>query len=228
MPPGLRSIAQAYIRGQDLTGEARARFENLLASLVTGRRQSASTLLALTRSGAPDRNSWPLIAQRILAAPQAPPKQSPEEQRVEANALAMSGTLLCNENAVPADVTLAPASLADQLLVADPVAGPGLLFASGLFCSGVTPSARPVAITGARLTVRPLQIQALGDPQTPYRPSLAHRARMGAQLVTVAGGDHAQFGRSNPVVDAAVVEYLRTGRTSVTSAPQAPITTPLR
>ncbi len=50
---------------------------------------------------------------------------------------------------------------------------------------------------------------------------------MRSQLITVGGGDHAQFGRGNPVVDAAIVEYLRTGRTEITSAPQAPITTPL-
>ncbi|WP_299573818.1 alpha/beta fold hydrolase [uncultured Williamsia sp.] len=228
VPPGLRAQAQAYVTGQNLTGEARARFDNLLASLVTGKRQSGSTLLTLTRIGAPDRNAWPLIAQRILAAPQAPPKQSPDDLRVGLNSVAMQNTLLCNENAVPANLGLVPASLVDQLLVSDPVAGPGLLFESGLFCSGVTPSARPVPITGARLQVRPLQIQAIGDPQTPYRPSLEHRRLMGAHLITVGGGDHGQFGRSNPVVDAAIVDYLRTGRTSVTTAPQAPITTSLR
>lgn len=228
VPPGLRAQAQAYITGQDLTGPARARFENLLASLVTGKRQSASTLLSLTRIGAPDRNSWPLIAQRIVAAPQAPRTPSPEDRRVALNSVAMQNTLFCNENAVPADLGLVPASLADQLLVSDPVAGPGLLFESGLYCSGVTPSARPVAVSGARLRVRPLQIQALGDPQTPYRPGLELRARMGAHLITVGGGDHAQFGRANPVVDDAIVEYLRTGRTDVTRAPQAPITTSLR
>ncbi|MCP2193139.1 TAP-like protein [Williamsia deligens] len=228
VPPGLRSQVQAYITGQNLTGPARAQAENFLASLVTGKRQSSSALVGLTRAGAPDRNVWPLIAQRIVAGPQPARKVSPEAQREELNSVTMQNTLLCNENAVPANPLLAPASLLDTFLVTDPVGGPALLFASGLFCSGVAPSSRPVGITGKGLRVRPLQLQSLGDPQTPYRPSLEHRARMGAQLITVAGGDHAQFGRSNPVVDAAVVEYLRTGHTAVTSAPQGPITTSLR
>ena len=228
VPPGLRSQVQAYIAGQDLTGPARAQAENFLASLVTGKRQSSSALVALTRIGAPDRNAWPLIAQRIVAGPQPNRPLSAESRREQLNSVAVQNTILCNENAVPANPLLAPASLLDTFLVTDPVGGPGLLFASGLYCSGVAPSSRPVGITGKGLRVRPLQLQSLGDPQTPYRASLEHRARMGAQLITVGGGDHGQFGRSNPVIDAAVVEYLRTGRTAVTSAPQAPITTSLR
>ncbi len=92
----------------------------------------------------------------------------------------------------------------------------------GLFCSGVAPSSRPGGSPG-RTAGAALQLQSLGDPQTPYRPSLEHRRLMGGRLlITVDGGDHGQFGRANPVIDAAVVEYLRTGRTAVTTAPQAP------
>lgn len=63
---GLHHRAEPHRRGA-------CGFENLVTSLLTGKRQSSSTLLTLTRIGAPDRNSWPLIAQRILSAPQAAP-----------------------------------------------------------------------------------------------------------------------------------------------------------
>ena len=42
-------------------------------------------------------------------------------------------------------------------------------------------------------------------------------------MITVAGGDHGQVAKGNTVVDDAVVEYLRTGRTDVTEAPAPPI-----
>ena len=51
---------------------------------------------------------------------------------------------------------------------------------------------------------------------------------MGANLVTVGGGDHgAGIQGGNAVVDQAVTEYLETGHTNVTEAPEAPITAPL-
>lgn len=47
--------------------------------------------------------------------------------------------------------------------------------------------------------------------------------RMGAHMITVDGGDHGQVAKGNQVVDDAVVEYLRTGRTEVTWAPAPPL-----
>ena len=226
-PSGLRGAARSYLAGTAANAATRAYFDNLVASVATGKSQNASTLLSLTRAAAPSRNNWPIIAERIIAAPKPAPKYPPDVQKLLVNSSQMQTLLLCNENAVPARPQVAPASLLDSFVIGDVFTGPGYLYESGLACSGAPPVARPVRITNRGLTTQPLQLQSTGDPQTPYRGGLVHRDRMRAHLITVGGGDHAQFGRGNPVVDAAIVEYLRTGRTSVTNAPQAPITTPL-
>ncbi|MBJ7288240.1 alpha/beta fold hydrolase [Williamsia sp.] len=226
-PPALRGAARAYLAGVNTNAATRAYFDNLVASIATGKSQNASTLLSLTRAAAPSRDNWPIIAQRIIAAPKPAPKYPPDVQKLLVNSSQMQTILLCNENAVPARPQVAPASLLDSFVIGDVFTGPGYLYESGLACSGAAPVARPVRISNRGLATQPLQLQSVGDPQTPYRGGLVHRDRMGSHLITVGGGDHAQFGRANPVVDAAIVEYLRTGRTSVTSAPQAPVTTPL-
>lgn len=227
VPPALRSGFDAYLAGA-VSPATRAYFDNLLTSLRTGKSQARSELLTLTRVAAPNRNLWPRVAALILRAPQPPLRIPADVQAVELNSQQMQTLLLCNENAVPARPQVAPASLLDTFVIGDPYSGPGYLYESGLACSGATPVARPVPIANRGLAVAPLLLQSVGDPQTPYPGALVHRQLMGAQLITVGGGDHAQFGRANPVLDAAIVEYLQTGHTSVTSAPQAPITTPIR
>ncbi|KQS00975.1 transporter [Williamsia sp. Leaf354] len=225
-PPAMRTAFDAFLRGSG-TAAARAYFDNLVASLATGKSQNASNLLTLTRVAAPSRDDWPRLAQRIILAPR-PARQLPSNQAErQVNSSSMQLLLLCNENAVTARPQVAPASLLDSFVIGDPYTGASYLFESGLACSGAAPVARPVRISNRGLAVTPLQLQSIGDPQTPYPGGLIHRDRMRSHLITVGGGDHVQFGRGNPVVDAAIVEYLRTGSTSVTRAPEAPLTTPL-
>lgn len=224
VPPGLRKVAQQYIAGVNLTADARARFENLLATLVTpGGLQAKSGLYGVTRVAAPDRNLWPLVALRMAGRAPAPVKTPPAVVELLTNLQDMQTIILCNENQVPARPTEIPASLLANYIVGDLFEGPGLLYQSGMACAGAPPVTKIVGVRNTGLAVAPLQIQSIGDPQTPYSGAGAMQRLMGTHLITVGGGDHGQLGRSNAPLDAAITEYLRTGRTAVTSVPQAPI-----
>ncbi|MBM7368349.1 alpha/beta fold hydrolase [Gordonia hydrophobica] len=227
VPPGLQAVAQQYIAGVNLTADARARLENLVATLTNpGSSQATSSLLGLTRGVAPDRNGWPIVAQRMTGQLKAE-KPSKATLQVMRNFQDMQAVIICNEDWAPHDSTLAPAALIQNYLIGDIFTAPGLLFKSGLGCAGTTPVTRRIPVTNSGLAVRPLLINSLGDPQTPYRHAQALRQTMRAHLITVGGGDHGQLGRGNTPLDAAIADYLRTGATAVTRVPQGPITTPL-
>ncbi|MFC9982344.1 alpha/beta fold hydrolase [Gordonia sp. NPDC127522] len=228
VPPGLRAVAQQYIAGTDLTADARARFENLVFTLLRpGSLQLTSQLLVLTRALAPDRNSWPTVA--LMTATPGRKLPTPGPAAIEAAQVSqdMQAAVLCNENQVPAQPSLGFRAFLANYVTGDPFEAPGLAYESGLACAGAPALGRPVEIRNRGLAVAPLQIQSVGDPQTPYRGSLKMRELMRSHLITVGGGDHAQLGRANKPLDDAIVEYLRTGRTSVQRVPEAPITAPL-
>jgi pimeloyl-ACP methyl ester carboxylesterase len=228
VPPGLRALARQYVAGVNLTADARARFENLVATLlVPGGLQANSSLLGVTRMAAPDRNAWPLVAMRINGRARPPQQPSPDVVKILTNLQEMQTLIMCNENQSVARPAQIPASFYANYVVGDLFDGPGLIYQSGMACAGAPAVTRPVAITDSGLSVRPLQIQSLGDPQTPYRESLAMQRQMHSHLITVGGGDHAQLGRSNPRLERAIVEYLRTGTTAVTSVPEPTITASL-
>lgn len=227
VPPGLKAVARQYLAGTDLTADARARFENLVATLRNpGAAQSSSMLLADTRAAAPDRNLWPIIA-RLVQRRVTPATPGGETAKALTNGQNMQALMLCNENVAPAQPGQIPAALYATYLVGDVVAGPGLVYQSGIACAGAAPVTRLVPLHNARLRVQPLQIQSKGDPQTPYHGAATMRHRMRSHLITVGGGDHGQLGRKNVPLDNAIGEYLATGHTSSTTAPQAPISTPL-
>ena len=227
VPPGLRAVAQQYVDGVNLTADARARLENLAATLMNpGSSQAQSSLLAFTRGMAPNRNGWPLVAQRTAGMTKAQ-KPSKDLIALMTNLQEMQSVVICNEDWAPHDPGLTPAALVQALFLGDVFETPGLLYASGLGCAGTRPVTRTVPISNKGLAVRPLQLQSVGDPQTPYGASKAMQRSMRAHLITVGGGDHGQFGRGNKPLDAAIATYLRTGKASVTRAPQAPISTPL-
>nr|WP_221247095.1 alpha/beta fold hydrolase [Gordonia humi] len=225
VPPGLKAVAQQYLAGVNMTADARARIENLVATLATGGSQASSSLFVLTRAYAPSRDLWPAIALQT-AGRSTPPKPSAEELKAATNAQDMQSVIICNEDRSPRDPTLTPAAVLANLVTGDVFDSPGLTYRSGLGCAGAAPVTTPIPLRN-KLAVQPLQIQSVGDPQTPYRQSLATHKSMNTHLITVGGGDHGQFGRSNKPLDAAVVEYLRTGHTDVTRTPQAPVTASL-
>ncbi|MBD0863215.1 alpha/beta fold hydrolase [Gordonia sp. zg691] len=228
VPPGLRAVAEQYIAGVNLTADVRARFENFVATLLKpGSVQATSSLLVLTRALAPDRNSWPVVAMMTAGTAGKFPEPPPAVLEASRISQDMQGVILCNENQVPANPASGPEAIIANFVTGDPFDAPGLVYGSGMACAGAPPLTRPVQIRNRGLEVRPLQIQSVGDPQTPYQGAAKMRALMGSHLITVGGGDHGQLGRANAPLDAAIVEYLRTGRTAVTSVEQAPITAPL-
>lgn len=223
VPPGLKIVAQQYLSGVDRLGPARVKFENFVWSLATGRSQDQSALLLLTRLAVPSRNIWPTVAARTAGTLVGPRSLPPSVAARLANATDLQSILMCNENRVPAQPLDLPAIIYTTLVSRDVFDGPGLAFSSGVACAGAAPVVRPVTIRNVGLRSAPMQLQSLGDPQTPYPQSLVMARVMRSQLVTVGGGDHVQLGRLNPTVDAAVVAYLRSGRVPTATAPEAPI-----
>lgn len=223
VPPGLKMVAQQYLTGVNSTADTRARLENMVASVTTGATQDASSLLLLTRLAAPSRNIWPTVAARTAGMLTAPARMPPSVAARLANATDLQNVLLCNENQAPVQPLDVPALLYAAFVSRDVIDGPGLAYSSGVACAGAAPATRPIAVANRGLRTAPLQLQGVGDPQTPYRESLAMTRMMRSHLVTVAGGDHVALGRANRPLDDVVVEYLRTGRTSVTSVGEAPI-----
>ena len=92
-----------------------------------------------------------------------------------------------------------------------------------MYAAGFPATTKLPALSADALKTKPLQLQGLRDPQTPYQPGMELAAQMDAHVITVGGGDHGQFAKGNETVDNAVLEYLRTGHTDVTEAPAPPI-----
>ena len=138
-------------------------------------------------------------------------------------AINMQSAVLCNENRVAPRPLDYPGFLWTQFVTGDIFDATGLMFSSGAACAGAPAITTPVELSGDALETRPLLLNSVGDPQTPLHGAHALADRMGAQTITVAGGDHGQVAKGNTVVDDAVVEYLRTGHTDVTEAPAPPI-----
>lgn len=227
VPPGLRTVTQQYLAGVNLTADTRARVENLIVTLTRPGVQANSLLLGITRIAAPDRNKWPFVAMRINGRAQPKAEPDPEVVAILTSLQDLQSVIMCNENQAPAQPQQIPASVYMNAVVADVFDGPGLYYQSGMACAGAPAVTTPVALANKNLAVQPLQIQARDDPQTPYREALSMQRLMRSHLITVGGGDHAQLGRSHPPLDGAIVDYLRTGTTSVTSVPEPPITASL-
>ncbi|ADG79996.1 TAP domain protein OS=Tsukamurella paurometabola (strain ATCC 8368 / DSM / CCUG 35730 / CIP 100753 / JCM 10117 / KCTC 9821 / NBRC 16120 / NCIMB 702349 /NCTC 13040) OX=521096 GN=Tpau_3412 PE=3 SV=1 [Tsukamurella paurometabola] len=80
----------------------------------------------------------------------------------------------------------------------------------------------PAPWSGDGLTTAPLLLQSLTDPATGGGESLAEA--LGGHLITVEGGDHGVFRIGNTTVDRAVLDYLASGTTDITRAPETAVT----
>ncbi|QRP99066.1 alpha/beta hydrolase [Corynebacterium sp. FDAARGOS 1242] len=107
----------------------------------------------------------------------------------------------------------------DAFVTKDPFTVQNNQFRSGQFCGGREPITAPVLLDGSRLTTPPLQLQATGDPLTPYSDFRGMSDAMRSHVITVHGPGHGQFATGNDAVDDIVMRYLRTGRVSTTDAP---------
>ncbi|MFF2075838.1 alpha/beta hydrolase [Kitasatospora sp. NPDC058162] len=147
------------------------------------------------------------LGRRPLPAPVVPPDQ------VVQNTIAVSVGTLCNDVSWPAD----PAAYAKEA-AADRAARP---LTAGMPVNVMpcafwpfAPAEPPVRVTG-RGPANVLLAQNLRDPATPYGGALKLRAAFGdrARMVTVDSGGHDVYlANGNACGDAAVTDFLVTGR----------------
>lgn len=234
VPPGLGNVADAYRASADLTGPARVQFEAFVRRLADPAHvQTASSIYALTRQTLPARNGWPMVARVIRdglgALPDGAPGDVGEGQLDSiVQAQMMQAVLLCNENAVAPRPERLPGWLFSTFITRDLFDAIGYGYSAGPGCAGAPPVTALPEIGNNGLATAPLVLQGLRDPQTPYDGGVQHARDMDAHLVTVDGGDHgAAIQGGNNTVDRAITDYLVTGSTTVTRAPQAPMTAPL-
>ena len=133
--------------------------------------------------------------------------------------MSMQNIIMCNENTAPTDPAFIPAFLWSNYVTVDPFSLFNAMYASGAGCSGRAPITTPIAVSGDKLQTKPLQLQATGDPQTPYAFYRGLSDPMQSRVVTVHGPGHGHFAVGNKAVDQIVVDYLRTGEVHTADAP---------
>lgn len=206
------------------THDMTKQWENAIKQLASGGQanQQKSPLLQASSGLFTSPKNWGLLAQIIrgdVDATEYLAQMAGGEEDMK-QMMTMLAMIYCNENESVARPELLPAAIAGQL-TGDPLAMP-YLAGSGLVCQGAPPVADYRDISGVRLATRPLQIQGTRDPLTPYAESMPMKEAMGSHLLTVDSANHGHLG-VNPAVHEVIVEYLRTGTTNTTWAPQEPI-----
>lgn len=227
LPPGLEFAGQPGADIMTATGPLRVQGENLRdAALNPGANQAYSVTLSLTRGLVPLAAEWDTLAKHINGTAridQGYSDMSAEEIELQQAQLiqgqSFQNLIICNENTVPADYAAIPSYVWNNYVVGDIFAAPPAMFASGAACNGRGAVTKNPTLDGSKLEVRPLQINATGDPQTPYRYHGEMARQMNSHVVTVHGPGHGHVAAGNEVVDDIVVEYLRTGNATVSNAP---------
>lgn len=227
LPPGLEFAGQPGADVMTATGPLRVQAENLRDSALNpGANQVYSVTLNLTRGLVPLAAEWDALAKHINgterldeAQEEAPQDELQQQQAQLLQGQAFQNLVICNENTVPADYAALPTYVWSNYVVGDIFAAPPAMFASGAACNGRGPITKNPTLNGAGLEVQPLQINATGDPQTPYRYHGEMAQQMNSHVVTVHGPGHGHVAAGNEVVDDIVVDYLRTGHATATDAP---------
>ncbi|MDO5513323.1 alpha/beta fold hydrolase [Corynebacterium sp.] len=225
LPPGLDSSGELGAQAYTAVNPFVVSSQGLSSQAVTGGNQASSPLLSMTRMGLPFTSQWDGLARMINGTQPVPSAEemadttSPEAVSDMANAQLMQRIIMCNENVYPANPLDMPKYAWSNYVTGDIFTAPNAMFTSGAACAGAAPVAGLPATNGDALETRPLLIQATGDPQTPYGTHRALAESMNAHVITVNGSGHGHVGMGNDAVDEAVVEYLRTGSTSVTEVP---------
>lgn len=223
IPPGLEWAGQAAADIMTATGGTRVEVEGLSSRAANpGAIQSQSPTLAITRGLIPAPAQWDTLA-RIINGTEPVPETAvaSDETMLEdfVTSLNMQRLIMCNENQVPPNPADVLPYAWTAFITGDIFSLPSHSFSSGAACSGAPAVTGVPAVDGSALETRPLQIQATGDPQTPYAHHGPLAEAMDSHVITVHGPGHGQVGFGNAAVDEAVVEYLRTGRTEVTDVP---------
>ncbi|QCB29175.1 alpha/beta hydrolase [Corynebacterium endometrii] len=225
LPPGLEFAGQPGVHIMNATGQLRVEAEHLADKAANpAGNQILSTTLSLTRQIIPQPTQWEMLANHIsnrepidLGTPSQ--EQALEAFMAQAQATSMQAMILCNENTVAGNPALLPEYYWSALVTYDPFRSLNAAYGSGQMCEGTPPHTKAPALNGSQLAVRPLQISATGDPQTPYAYHGEMARQMGASVVTVDGPGHGHFANGNATVDAIVTEYLRTGSATAQTVP---------
>ena len=217
LPPGLTSSGQAGAQAMTASSPFAVSSQGLSSQAATGGNQALSPTLGITRMMLPFVGQWDTLARMIngsepVADPSALAAEMPEQQLLEAaNAQLMQRLIMCNENNYPANPADMPKFAWSNFVTGDIFTAPNAMFTSGAACAGAPAVASLPPVNGDALEVRPLLIQAVGDPQTPYGTHRTLADAMNAHVITVNGSGHGHVGLGNEAVDNSVVEYLRSG-----------------
>ena len=225
LPPGLEFAGQPGADIMTATGPLRVQAEFLSQKIQQPNAvQVSSPLLGMTRLLVPIPAQWDAFAKHLngsepMDAEQSDPEALRKEQESLAQAMNMQNLIVCNENTVPGNPLLYPSYLWANFVSADPFTLINSLYGSGAGCGGRAPVTGQAPLDGSKLATKPLQIQATGDPQTPYQYHTSLSKPMQSRVVTVHGPGHAHFASQNKVVDDIGVHYLRTGEVTTADAP---------
>ncbi|WP_167478714.1 alpha/beta hydrolase [Nocardia arthritidis] len=225
LPEPLAEIARDGFNGGV---EQAGKLQNLMRTLVSGGASAQVPLLGATAVATYTRDFWPTFA-RAMADAAIDPANVRQLLAIEgATSTDPTGRFVfaavtCNENAVDGRPELLGAAMGIIASGGNAMDAKADLVRSGMSCGAWRPVAKPVPITGAGLATKPLLLQSRNDALTAYEGGTAMARALQGSLITVDGGDHGTFGRRNPAVDDAVLNYLKTGQVTITQAEQAPL-----
>lgn len=225
LPDALSAVAR---HGANVGAEELAKAQNLVRALMSGGMSAQVPLVSATTVAAYARGFWPALAEAMAAANAHP---GDVELMLEISAAvttdptghAVFEAITCNENAVPARTDAITSAAAIVAAGGNSFDARAELIRSGLACTGWDPVTTPVPVADHGLATSPLILQSRHDAATAYAGGPAMAAALHGHLITVEGGDHGTFCRGNAPLDAAVVEYLRTGAVHIDHVAQAPM-----
>lgn len=225
LPPGLEFAGQAGADAMTATGKARVEADGIVSRMLNpGALQLNSPLLGASRQIIPAPADWDILARMTNGTLEETGDGLSDAVMEEINQSSIANTNMvftqaCHENITPPNYALLPRALWDNYVSQDSYTALNSMFGAGVMCNGAPSTAKPVPLNGSQLATRPLQINALRDPQTPYHGRHTIHNAMGTQLVTVHGPGHGHVARGNAAVDKIVVDYLRDGTVTQHDAP---------
>ncbi len=203
----------------------RAQSENLSSQLTTGSSVMESMLYSFTYLNVPNPSHWKTLANSIsnpqIIVDYYAKYSDPTEQEVRdmQSSMHMQEIIMCNEAQTPPNRSQFLPALWNYTFTKDIFSMGSASFVSGMACEGASPIAKVPTSNGSKLKVRPLQLQATGDPQTPYGNFSNMQRNMNSHLITIKGPGHGQFGTGNKKVDKVVLEYFAGSTPTVTDLP---------
>ncbi|WP_040799802.1 alpha/beta hydrolase [Nocardia higoensis] len=225
LPEPLAEIARDGVNGGT---EQLAKVQNFLRLLLSGGASAQVPLVSATSVATYTRAFWPAFAEAMARA-QADPSDVEQlvaiagATKTDPAGRIVFSAITCNENAVPGRPEMLGAAVSTLASGGNALDARAALVRSGMSCGSWPPVTEPVTIDGSALATAPLLLQSEHDALTQYEGGPALAKALHGSLITVEGGDHGTFGRGNPVVDEAVLTYLRTGEVHISEAPEAPL-----